>query len=404
MYTDDSQDYKIAVYLYDTIKDYAPSAIPKSRRRTPESLQKWCDDIRRLRQHLKETEPTLTDHDIGRLINYVKDDAFWPTVIHSASSFRTNFPKIKAKYDLKQRGASSNGKGNQTSRAAAYSAAKVTVSASGGEVNGILPDDPDPNQDPLNGTSGTIDEQRELPPGMCPKCGPWGGLGYIKVIDEHGPDSSWPHHYRIDRCACMADEDKNRSRKVAKELSDFTGKMQLMTFDAFQRDWQPDAYQSAWTFASDPRGWLFLYSPPGCGKTHLLAAIANHLLDTGHKALYVIVPDMLQHIRDGFNVEAQRLHEDASQRLQHIRTTEVLLLDDLGAEKSSEWAVEQMYMILDYRYREELPTVIASNLTAETLPPSMIRISDRLRDARKCQSIRLRGKSYRKFGKGEKQQ
>jgi DNA replication protein DnaC len=232
---------------------------------------------------------------------------------------------------------------------------------------------------------------------MCPKCGPWGGLGYIKVFEDHGTYTSGPRHYHIERCSCKAEEDKGRSLSLSKTASDFSPRLQKLTFDMFQRDWQHEAFQAAWTFAHDPLGWLFLYSAPGRGKTHLEAAITNYLLEQGRKALYVIVPEMLQYIRDGFNPEEQRLHEGASQRLRQIRSADVLLLDDLGAEKGSAWAIEQLYLILDYRYREELPTVVASNLTPDTLPAGMMRISDRLQDSRKCKLIRMDGKSYRKY-------
>jgi hypothetical protein len=143
-YAEDSQEFLIASYLYDAIKVYAPSAIPKRKRKTPGGLWQWCEDIRLLRQHLKETEPGITDHDIGRMINFIREDDFWPGVVHSAGNFRKNFPKIKAKYDKHQRGANGNGKGYTTSSDAAYSPAKITRSGNNGESLGILSSDPEP--------------------------------------------------------------------------------------------------------------------------------------------------------------------------------------------------------------------------------------------------------------------
>ena len=233
---------------------------------------------------------------------------------------------------------------------------------------------------------------------MCPKCGPFGGYGYLKVSEEGCPYISGKTAYRLERCTCQTEDDRQRSWNVSRAASDFSPKLQAMTFATFKHDLQRDAYRDALNFANDPQHWLFFFSPPGRGKTHLMAAITHQLLDNGRKALYVIAPEMLKYIREGFDKENQRLHDSASKRLQQIRTADVLLLDDLGAEKSSEWAVEQLYLILDYRYREELPTVIASNYTAETLPPTMMRIADRLQDVRKCKVSRMGGTSYRKNG------
>jgi DNA replication protein DnaC len=60
----------------------------------------------------------------------------------------------------------------------------------------------------------------------------------------------------------------------------------------------------------------------------------------------------------------------------------VLVLDDLGAERWTEWAEEQLFLLLDYRYRLESPTVVITNEALETLPG---RIYSRLGDRVLCQ-------------------
>jgi DNA replication protein DnaC len=70
----------------------------------------------------------------------------------------------------------------------------------------------------------------------------------------------------------------------------------------------------------------------------------------------------------------------------------VLLLDDLGAEKETEWTQEQLYRVINHRYNEGLPTLIAGNVPLDEIEP---RIASRIRDTRIGQVIVLTGPDYR---------
>lgn len=135
--------------------------------------------------------------------------------------------------------------------------------------------------------------------------------------------------------------------------------------------------------------WVLLYGGTGTGKTHLLAAAFNVLLGAGRYPLYTVVPALLDHIREGLDEPDSR---EYGARFRAVRSTEILLLDDLGAERSSAWSDELLFKLLDYRYREGLPTLVATNLIPADLEP---RIASRLQDRALSTVLLMRGPDFR---------
>ncbi|GAI41815.1 unnamed protein product, partial [marine sediment metagenome] len=70
------------------------------------------------------------------------------------------------------------------------------------------------------------------------------------------------------------------------------------------------AYEAAKTFASQPKGWLILVGPDGCGKTHLTAAIANECLSHGYPAFFISTPDLLDHLRSAFSPNSEIVYDE----------------------------------------------------------------------------------------------
>lgn len=124
------------------------------------------------------------------------------------------------------------------------------------------------------------------------------------------------------------------------------------------------ALQAAQKFANDPRGWLIFLGDYGTGKTHLAAAIGNYQTARGYPPLLVSVPDLLDHLRASFHPESRISYD---RRFEEIRTTPLLILDDLGAQSSTPWAREKLHQLLDYRYNAELPTVITTSQKLEEM-------------------------------------
>ena len=171
------------------------------------------------------------------------------------------------------------------------------------------------------------------------------------------------------------------------------------TFDTFdlrgrelttqQRDNLTQALAIAHDYAEHPQDWLIFLGDPGCGKTHIAAAIVNHRAEKGYLALFVVVPDLLDHLRAAFSPDSKVSYD---QRFEEVRTTPLLILDDLGTESATPWAREKLYQIVNYRYVARLPTVITSNLKVEEVDP---RIRTRILDETRCSVIPILAPSYR---------
>jgi len=142
-------------------------------------------------------------------------------------------------------------------------------------------------------------------------------------------------------------------------------------------------------YADQPEGWLVLTGPYGCGKTHLAAAIANARAAMGQPALFIVVPDLLDHLRATFSPTSQVRFD---KRFEEVRTTPLLILDDLGTENASPWAQEKLFQILNYRYNARLATVITMARKIDEVDP---RIRTRMADLERSRVFAILAPSYR---------
>jgi DNA replication protein DnaC len=148
------------------------------------------------------------------------------------------------------------------------------------------------------------------------------------------------------------------------------------------------ALDAAKEFADQPRGWLVFTGPYGCGKTHLAAAIANYRAELDFPPLFVVVPDLLDHLRATFN-PASAISLD--HRFEEVRMAPLLILDDLGTQSMTAWVREKLYQLFNYRYNAELPTVIT---TADTLDQIDPRLRSRMLDRRLCTIYGITAPAY----------
>ncbi len=138
------------------------------------------------------------------------------------------------------------------------------------------------------------------------------------------------------------------------------------------------ALKAAHTYAERPRGWIVFTGTYGCGKTHLAASIANYRAGLGDPPLFVMVPDLLDHLRATFSPGSSVSYD---RRFEELRAAPLLVLDDLGTQSMTPWVREKLYQLFNYRYNAELPTIIT---TADTLDEMDPRIRSRMLDGRLC--------------------
>lgn len=199
---------------------------------------------------------------------------------------------------------------------------------------------------------------------VCPICK---GAGYLRANVPYGH----PQFGKPIPCACKEAERAEKRRQQLYELSN------LAVFDEkrfanFNRRAPGvlDAYRAASTFAQRPVGWLLLYGPNGCGKTHLAAAIANQCLLQEMTVLFLTAPDLLDHLRATYAPTSPVAYDELFGR---VREVEVLVIDDLGTEQSSPWAGEKLYQLFNHRYAGCFPTVITAN------PDGLLALDGRIR-------------------------
>ncbi len=238
-------------------------------------------------------------------------------------------------------------------------------------------------------------ENQEVQGAVCPHCG---GLGFLRrdVPVEH------PDFGKLFPCTCRLEELEAQRAKELRKLSNLEG-LTRYTFNQFvpqshalnpeKRRNLKRAFDLAREFAADPKGWLVLIGGYGCGKTHLAAAIANERIVHNHPALFVNVPDLLDHLRATFSPTSTVSYD---QRFEIIRNAPLLILDDLGTENATPWASEKLYQILNHRYNAQLPTVITTNHRLEEIDP---RLRSRMNDQDRAQIYTILAPDYRGSGR-----
>ena len=177
----------------------------------------------------------------------------------------------------------------------------------------------------------------------------------------------------------------------------------------FQRARREDIPEKTWSQVS---GFLkgdsiFLHGSPGIGKTHIAAALIREKILADNEAHYtypdksvrvympsypvmITIPDLLLEIRECFNGG----QESESSIIERYSAKKCLILDDMGAEKTSEWSIQTLYSIIDHRYRDEKQTLITSNLTLDEIAE---KVGDRIasRIAGMCKVVEIKGRDRR---------
>jgi len=142
-------------------------------------------------------------------------------------------------------------------------------------------------------------------------------------------------------------------------------------------------------FAKQPEGWLVLAGVNGCGKTHLSAAIVNYQYEAGRPAMFVVVPEFLDHLRNTFKPDSKVSYD---QYFESVKTAPLLVLDDFGEHSSTPWAQEKLYQVINYRYNAELPTVVTTTYAMEEIEP---RVASRFIDKKLSMVLNINAPDFR---------
>jgi DNA replication protein DnaC len=192
--------------------------------------------------------------------------------------------------------------------------------------------------------------------GTCERCG---GSGWI-IIEKEGVSGA-------ERCECALASRPSRLEALsgippkfaAKTLENFVPPNDNPVVADILRGAMNDVRRYTQDFVTlDRRGLLFV-GDTGSGKTHLGVAALHRLMAQGHECLFFDYQDLLDRIRRGWNASAGTSDREA---YQSALDCEVLMIDDLGANRAIEWMEDIIFGIISYRYNQSKAIIATTNL------------------------------------------
>jgi DNA replication protein DnaC len=235
------------------------------------------------------------------------------------------------------------------------------------------------------------------------------GVGLVRVVDANGNWVSRP-------CECQELE-KEQRRIAAAHIPERYRHYTLDGYETAFRGAHPSLGQAhltarkfvdAYPVDTAGKGLLFVGSI-GVGKTHLAVGVLRRLVqERGVKGLFCDYRELLKSIQNSYNSQVQTTELEL---LKPVFAAEVLVLDDLGAQKPNEWVWDTVALILNSRYNDKLTTVITTNYSdlpagggalsdlerAVREPTLGDRIGDRMRSrlAEMCVRVEMTGEDFR---------
>ena len=208
---------------------------------------------------------------------------------------------------------------------------------------------------------------------------------------------------RVERCGCW----RERTAQTLLKQAGIPARYRRCSFSSFI-DYPNDALQRtlerarafAEAFPVVDKG-LLLIGRPGIGKTHLaVATLREVVLGKGVRGLYYDTRTLLSTIRSTFNPVTRSSEADV---LDRVMGAELLVLDDLGAERTTDWVADTMNLIVNTRYNDRRPTIFTSNYEDleddENLDALRVRVGFRMHSRLRemCEFLAYDGPDFRQF-------
>ncbi len=151
-------------------------------------------------------------------------------------------------------------------------------------------------------------------------------------------------------------------------------------------------YVEKWDEMKQKNMGLLLWGDVGTGKSFMAGCIANSLLDR-------CIPVLMTNFTKILNTLTGMFSDDRNNYINSLNSYDLLIIDDLGVERNSEFALEQVFSVIDSRYRSGKPMIITTNLTLDELKNPTDRAKKRIYDRilERCVPIKVNNQNIREF-------
>lgn len=233
----------------------------------------------------------------------------------------------------------------------------------------------------------TVSVEPEAPDGL-PWCETCKGLRLLRRdLPVHDPEFG-----KVVRCPDCPPEVAGERKRELLQFAGFNEEQMSKTFKAFKiRPGTQNAYNAAFDWSVAPDGWLVIHGPVGTGKSHLSCAVTNALIDRQQPVHWWYAPDAVGAYQEAF---ARHEHQVVLASLQKAR---VLVLDDLGAARATENAIQQfLEPLFNFRERNRLPTLVTCIGTPTDVRVAFSEsIGRRFEDRRLCKVVPITADQYK---------
>ena len=216
-------------------------------------------------------------------------------------------------------------------------------------------------------------------------------------------------HERILPCLCRCDREKLEAQKEEERKQDFAIKVSNLksvglTEPRF-REWRFEndngstpkldiarQYVENWKDMQQRNIGYVLMGPVGTGKSFFAGCVANRLMEQG-------IPVMMTNFSRILNTLTGIYSDDRNQFIDSFNKYSLLIIDDLGIERSSEFALEQVFNVIDSRYRSKKPLIVTTNLTLDELkhPKDLARARIYDRVLERCVPLKINNQNIREL-------